>query len=97
MKDVAARILDEALRLPAEAKAAIADSLLDSLYTAVDPDAEEAWQREIRDRNAIAIDNLGAQRARSRSARATRHVAASLEAVRRELATTPAHVTFSDR
>jgi putative addiction module component (TIGR02574 family) len=50
MKDVAARILDEALRLPAEARAAIADSLLDSLDTAVDPDAEDAWRQEIRKR-----------------------------------------------
>jgi len=50
MKDVAARILDEALRLPAEARAAIADSLLDSLDTEVDPDAEDAWRQEIRRR-----------------------------------------------
>ena len=50
MKDVAAKILDEALRLPAEARAAIADSLLDSLDTAVDPDAEDAWHQEIRNR-----------------------------------------------
>jgi putative addiction module component (TIGR02574 family) len=50
MKDAAARILDEALRLPAEARAAIADSLLDSLDTAVDPNAEEAWRQEIRKR-----------------------------------------------
>ena len=50
MKDVAAKILDEALRLPPEARAAIADSLLDSLDTAVDPDAEEAWGKELRER-----------------------------------------------
>ena len=50
MKDVAAKILDEALRLPAEARAAIADSLIDSLDGEVDPDAEDAWQREIRER-----------------------------------------------
>ena len=55
MKDVAAKILDEALRLPAEARAAIADTLLESLDTVVDPDAEDAWQREIRER----IRNLG--------------------------------------
>jgi hypothetical protein len=50
MKDVAAKILDQALRLPAEARAAIADSLLESLDIAVDDDAEDAWQREIRER-----------------------------------------------
>ena len=50
MKDAAARILDEALRLPAEARAAIADSLLDSLDTVVDPNVEEAWREEIRKR-----------------------------------------------
>jgi putative addiction module component (TIGR02574 family) len=50
VKDVAAKILDEALRLPPEARAAIADSLFDSLDVMVDPDAEDAWQREIRER-----------------------------------------------
>ncbi len=50
MKDVAARILDELLRLPAEARAAIADSLIDSLDSEVDPDAEDAWHNEIRER-----------------------------------------------
>jgi len=50
MKDVAARILDQALRLPAEARAAIADFLLESLDTAVDADAEDAWRQEIRKR-----------------------------------------------
>ena len=50
MKDAAAKILDEALRLPAVARAAIADSLLESLDSAVDPDAEAAWTVEIRAR-----------------------------------------------
>ncbi len=42
-----ADILKEALALPAEARAALAGSLMDSLDTEVDEDAEVAWQREI--------------------------------------------------
>jgi putative addiction module component (TIGR02574 family) len=42
----------EALALPAEARAALADSLLDSLDVEVDEDAEAAWQREIQRRIA---------------------------------------------
>jgi putative addiction module component (TIGR02574 family) len=45
-------ILKEALSLPAEARAALADSLLDSLDVEVDADAEAAWQREIQRRVA---------------------------------------------
>lgn len=40
-------ILKEALRLPPDARAAIAASLLDSLDDAVDEDAEAAWEVEI--------------------------------------------------
>jgi len=47
-----AEILKEALALPAEARAALADSLLDSLDVEVDEDAEAAWQREIQRRVA---------------------------------------------
>ena len=43
----AAKILEEALRLPTEARAALAASLLDSLDQAVDPDAEAQWGAEI--------------------------------------------------
>ena len=43
----AAELLRDALSLPAEARAALADSLLESLDTAVDPDAQEAWRAEI--------------------------------------------------
>jgi putative addiction module component (TIGR02574 family) len=43
----AAEILKDALTLPAEARAAIADSLLESLDTEIDPDAESAWREEI--------------------------------------------------
>jgi len=47
-----AEILQEALALPAEARAALAGSLLDSLDAEVDADAEAAWQREIQRRVA---------------------------------------------
>ena len=42
MKRDTAEILKEALTLPPEARAALADSLLDSLDTEVDEDAEAA-------------------------------------------------------
>ncbi len=57
----AADRLKEALDLPAEARAALAGSLLDSLDTTVDENAEEAWREEIHcrleeiDRGAIAL------------------------------------------
>jgi putative addiction module component (TIGR02574 family) len=47
MGDNAAKLLEEALRLPAEARAALAASLLDSLDNALDPDAEAQWDAEI--------------------------------------------------
>ena len=43
----AKRIADEALKLPAEARAALAGTLLDSLDEDVDEDAEAAWSAEI--------------------------------------------------
>jgi putative addiction module component (TIGR02574 family) len=43
----AAEILRDALALPADTRAALVDSLLDSLDSTVDPDAEELWEREI--------------------------------------------------
>ena len=42
-----AELLSEALHLPIEARAALADSLLDSLDAEVDPNAEEAWRDEM--------------------------------------------------
>ena len=48
----AGEILKEALALPPEARAALADSLWESIDTEVDPDAEEAWRHEIRRRVA---------------------------------------------
>jgi putative addiction module component (TIGR02574 family) len=49
-------ILKEVLALPAEARAAPADSLLDSLDSDVDEDAEAAWQVEIQ-RRAAELDS----------------------------------------
>jgi len=40
-------LLKKALALPAEARAALAGSLLDSLDEAVDTSAEEEWSQEI--------------------------------------------------
>jgi putative addiction module component (TIGR02574 family) len=43
----AAQILRDALALPTEARAALINTLLDSLDSEVDPDAEQLWQKEI--------------------------------------------------
>jgi putative addiction module component (TIGR02574 family) len=43
----AAELLNQALRLPAAARAALADTLLESLDTEVDEGAEDAWRSEI--------------------------------------------------
>jgi len=40
-------LLEKALSLPPEARAALAGSLLDSLDDSVDADAEEEWNKEI--------------------------------------------------
>lgn len=48
------KVLEEALRLPAEARAALAGHLLDSLDDVVDEDVESAWSKEI----ARRIDDL---------------------------------------
>ena len=55
------RIVKEALELPAEARAALAGILLDSLNGQQDPDAERAWREEIRRR----IGQLDADPART--------------------------------
>jgi len=47
MRRAESRILEDALKLPPEARAAIAGSLLDSLDQSPDPDAEAAWEAEI--------------------------------------------------
>ncbi len=51
-----AELLKEVLTLPAEARAALADSLLESLDTEIDADAEGAWRTEIR-RRAAELDS----------------------------------------
>jgi len=43
----AGEILQDALSLPPEARAALIDSLLESLDVEVDDDAEARWQEEI--------------------------------------------------
>jgi putative addiction module component (TIGR02574 family) len=55
MKRAADKVLKDALELPVEARAALVDSLLDSLDPALDPDAEKLWQAEIL-RRAREID-----------------------------------------
>jgi putative addiction module component (TIGR02574 family) len=47
MKQNIAEILKEALKLPPEARAALAGTLLDSLDETVDRNAESAWEAEI--------------------------------------------------
>ncbi len=50
-RDVA-EVIQDALSLPAEARAALAGSLLDSLDTECDSDVEAAWLAEIQRRSA---------------------------------------------
>jgi putative addiction module component (TIGR02574 family) len=47
MKPGPTKLLEEALRLPAEAQAALAGSLLESLDGSVDQNAEAAWETEM--------------------------------------------------
>lgn len=47
MRNSADKILEEALSLPPEKRAAIAGSLIESLDPGVDSDAESAWAAEI--------------------------------------------------
>ncbi len=54
MKRMHKKVLEEALRLPAEARAALAGHLLESLDDSVDEDVELAWSKEI----ARRIDDL---------------------------------------
>jgi putative addiction module component (TIGR02574 family) len=44
------KLLEEALRLPPEARAALAGSLMESLDETVDEDAEAEWAKEIQRR-----------------------------------------------
>jgi len=52
MADDLKKLLEEALMLPAEARAALAGSLLDSLDQEMDSDVEAAWSDEIAKRVA---------------------------------------------
>jgi len=47
MKENISDILKEALKLPPEARAALAGTLLDSLDETVDQGAESAWEAEV--------------------------------------------------
>lgn len=47
MERHAAELLRDALALPAEARAALIDSLIESLDPMIEEGAEEAWRREI--------------------------------------------------
>jgi putative addiction module component (TIGR02574 family) len=47
MSQDVAELLKKALALPAEARAALANSLLESLDDTVDESAEEEWNKEI--------------------------------------------------
>ena len=47
MKRDASQILEDALRLPVEARAALAGSLIESLDETVDENAEAEWAEEI--------------------------------------------------
>ncbi len=49
------KLIEEALRLPPEARAALADALLQSLDEEPDPDAESQWAAEIA-RRLDAVD-----------------------------------------
>jgi putative addiction module component (TIGR02574 family) len=48
----AAQVLEEALALPVEERAALADSLLESIDSDIDEDAEAAWRKEVGKRAA---------------------------------------------
>jgi putative addiction module component (TIGR02574 family) len=50
MTEEVADLLKKALALPAEARAALAGSLLDTLDETADEDAEASWEREIASR-----------------------------------------------
>jgi putative addiction module component (TIGR02574 family) len=56
MKQNQTNLLKEALKLPAEGRAALAAALLDSLDQEVDQDSEAAWDAEI-DRRLRDLDS----------------------------------------
>jgi putative addiction module component (TIGR02574 family) len=50
MSPTAEDVLKQALSLEEKDRASVAGALIESLHTQVDPDAEEAWDQEIRRR-----------------------------------------------
>jgi putative addiction module component (TIGR02574 family) len=70
MVEDAAELLKHALALPAEARAALIDSLIESLDRVIDEGAEEAWRQEIYCRlqqiDSGAVELLAWQDARRR-------------------------------
>lgn len=68
MAEDAAELLTQALKLPPAARAAIADSLMDSLDAEVHEDAEAAWRSEIalrvRDLESGAVQTIAWDEAR---------------------------------
>ena len=70
MPEDAADLLTHALKLPPAARAALADSLIDSLDSEVDEDAEEAWRSEIarrvRDLDSGAVQTIAWDEVRRR-------------------------------
>ena len=50
MKPDVSDLLEKAMKLPSEARAALASSLIESLDEEVDKNVEEAWKTEIEDR-----------------------------------------------
>ena len=61
MKREASKVLEAALKLPMEARAALAGSLIDSLDEVVDQGVEEAWAEEI----AKRVADLDSKRAKT--------------------------------
>lgn len=58
MTDHAARVLEAALRLPPEVRAAMAATLIDSLDDVVDEGVEKAWSEELARRIREIDDGL---------------------------------------
>ena len=61
MRSEATKLLNEALKLPAEARPALAGSLIESLEDTVDEDVEAAWAEELRRR----IEDLDSGKAKT--------------------------------
>jgi putative addiction module component (TIGR02574 family) len=72
MERHAAELLRDALALPPEGRAALIDSLIESLDETIDAGVEEAWKREIEvrleqiDNGAVELISWGAARKRLR-------------------------------